>query len=427
MIVLGTTRRVAMVGALASGMLMWGTASTRAAVECSDYSAQSAADGIRTAFAGNNVLPLVNGTDAEGPSAAALATSNSSSAVAGAPYPGDAALSALSLVGGQAGNAFDSRTYPLSVESQYPTHDDAAASDPGLALAAHSESSLSRASTAGGGASAPGTGSAAGATTTKATASCSGDAGLDALADTDNEAMSFSAGVLRIGRVHSRAEAAISTTGQPRITSRLDVGQFTVAGTTIELTGGSIAAAGQSVPLPAPDQAALKSAGISVQFVAAVSDPDGKGVTAPGLRVTMVQNLNNAGVGTSPSTVTYTFGRAYARVDGTFSQSSPAPSPVSPAALPAPSGGTPGVAARGSAPGSSGSVPLNSALTTPSPPLSSVNALPAASLPGRSAARTLRLDEIDWRVLYVAISAGILLLGSGWLLIRLVGERLAWK
>src|SRR5207248_1828060 len=115
---------------------------------CTAFNAQAAADGVRAAFHGENVLPLVNGTSAEGPAAAALVSPGVSSAHAAAPFPGDAVLSALGLAGLP---GVDSRTYPLAAESQYPTTPHGEVGLPGLALSADSNATQSAAVAKGGG------------------------------------------------------------------------------------------------------------------------------------------------------------------------------------------------------------------------------------------------------------------------------------
>jgi len=392
---------------------------------CSSVDASAAADGVRTAFHGDNVLPLVNGTDAEGPSASALLSSGVSSAAAGAPNPGDAALSALALAGVP---GVDSRTYPLLAQSQFPSHTHAQVDQPGISLTASSSDSSSSASAKGGGATTQGPSSSQGATTSTASVGCSGVAGAVASSDTDSEAFSAAGGVLRIGRIHSEARAVLGPDGVPHVNSHLDVGQFVVAGQTVAFTERGLGAGGQTVPLPNPLGDVLRGAGVGLRYISGSTDSDGKGVNAPGLEVSVRADLNTARVGTSPSTVTYTFGRAQARADATFSAAdqsavgfTPPPLARSPDGTPGSSGSTEAIAP--SVP--SAAAPGDAAVGT------GLRAAPSRNAPisGVARARVRTIDVLvglDWTPLYLALVLGGLALGGAWALFRLIGERLRW-
>ena len=425
---------------LGVALLGSGAVAGAAAMSCQVYSAEAAADGVRVAFAGNNVLPLSNGTSAEGPSAAALSSSGVSSSSAGAPYPGSTALSAVSLVGGVVGGnggpGFDSDSYPLAAQAQYPTRKHASfAPAPGLSLTADSAELSATAAAVAGGANAGGTGSSIGASTSTVGAGCSGDTGITSTADTDSEALNVSAGTLRIGRIHSAARSVIGVDGRVTLAGALQVGQVTVAGQTVQLSEQGLGAAGQSVPLPNPAGDVLAAQGITLRYLAAVKDPDGKGVTATGLVVSVVLPLDKAQVGTSPSVVTYTFGRAYARSTGGLTAGSD----------PGSIGGSEGTAAVPGRPAQPGvPAPDGGGMSfVPAPTVDQPAALtpdvatplvaPSAAKAAVRRARTLAAQQAafstpatQWQSVYlVFILGGVALVGGG-LVHRLLVERQQW-
>jgi hypothetical protein len=389
-----------------------GTAST---LECANYGAQASAAGVRTVFQGANVLPLTNFVEVGGPTASALVSPGISSAFAGAPYPGDTALSAISLVGGvvatNGGPGFDSNVYPLAAQSQFPTKPHAAVEQSGVGLVADSAELRSAASASGGGTTNSSTSSTSGVSTTKVDAACSPSDGLAANADTDNQAIGVEGGVVRVGRIHSEAHATIGPDGVPKVSAHLDVGQFTVAGQTVELSESNPGAPAQ---LPGPAADVMRGAGIVVRYLAAVPDADGRGVAAPGFEIAVTVGANAAGVGTTPSTVTYTFGRAYARADGALS--------------PALSSGS----ATGAAPSIGGNTNTPTApsagITTarPATPAATPAAAPSGGSTAESVAATFTPPDVDWRLVYLALVLGGITLTVGGSLVRALGERLRW-
>jgi hypothetical protein len=397
---------------------------------CDSYRAHAAADGVRFAFAGDNVLPLTNATSAEGPAAAALVAAGASSASAAAPYPGDAALSAISLVGGAAGGAFDSDAYPVAAISQYPTRQHAeVATVPGVRLVADSKELTSKSDAANGGASADGAGSEAGASRSKTAAACDVDKGITADGDTNTEALSFAEGSLRIGRVHSEAHSLTGLDGKATIKSDLQLGQVTVAGQTVKISDDGLSGGGQVIPLSNPAGDVLKAQGITLSYVAPVKDTDGRGVTAPGLVVSMVLPLDQAGQGTSPSTVTYTFGRAYARTEGAVTASSGSSDPGSGGfgvgTTSGPAGDTGSASEPGlSAPGPDTAPALGDPPTGPAPAVAGGSGAAGAGPATRGVA--FGLPGTDWVSLYLALVLGGAALFGGGLVLRRLVERQQW-
>jgi hypothetical protein len=403
---------------------------TASVAPCISYSVQSAGDGVRIEYAAENALPAVNEVDSEGPSAAALVGSGVSSAEAAALNPGSAALSAIPLVGGSLPSGapqLDESAYPLAVESQFPTTRNATFDNQALSLQASSGDGTSLASTKGGVASAGGT--TAGWTDTEATASCYLDGSATARASTLNSVLSFQGGVLRIGNISSSAAVSVDVAGKPQVTSTLTVGQTTVAGQTVELTDQSLAAGSTTVPLPTPDAGLLSQAGISLRYLKPVTDQDGFGVTSAALEVVISEPLNHAGLGTGPSTVTYTFGRAYARIDG----SPPPPTQdAGPTSGALPSGGTSTDSSGGMvAPPDSVSSPTSLALVPTgkqaAPGGQSASPPPTAAPVERpTVPASLKWPDLNWKVAYLAAMVGGLLLAGGRIVNRIIRKGTTW-
>jgi hypothetical protein len=389
---------------------------------CAFYYALGAADGVRTALAANNFLPLTDATDVEGPAAHALINSGDSEGYAGAPYPGDFAYTAPGLGG------VDPSTYPAAAKSSYPTKSHAQAGQGPYSLSSDSAALSTKADAFVGGGAAGGTGTTAGSSESRAQAACSAS-GITADSVTDTDALNVQA-TLRIGRIHSEAHAIMAPDGKVQLTSALSLAQVTIAGQTVEINTQGLSAGGQTVPLPNPLDAVLKSQGMRLQYVAPVKDADGHGITAPGLLVSATLPLNQPplSLATSPGVVTYTFGRAYAKVDGGF-QSGPdlsgggSTNGGGTGATTGTTGGTGGSNAGGPAgPTSSGGLPTGSTGSTT--PNSGQQPVVAGS--GQLQAAALNVPALDWQLLYLAITVGAFAVAGGGLLIRHLAERLRW-
>lgn len=396
---------------------------TSAAVSCDLFDVIASADGVRVSVAQPGEL-LVESADAQGP--AAQATANGlgiSQAYAGAPYPGEAATSGVALAGQ------DPEQIPVYITSQFPSKREASRDIPSGKLVATSAEQLSTAeakATSGADGQA-----SAGTTTSTARAGCSETGDLVADATTDTEAASFVAGTLRLGRVRSEAHAVIGKDGKPVLSSSLTAGQTTVAGQTVGVTDKGIVYPGGSVPLSDnPLTGALAGAGISVTYVAAVPDSDGKGITAPGLRVETTRQVT----GTGPLVTTYTFGRARARVSGEpglpidaefGSTPTPTSGEFSPAGGDVGSTSTPGTFVPGTTtPGTfiPGTPASGGAVAAPAPesaPAGTATTVDVAAL------RDLEL-RLPIAGIYLALVVGAVAVFGGGALLRLIGVKLAW-
>jgi hypothetical protein len=415
----GWRTRIAVVAATAVGAspLLFIGGHAVAAADCQYYYAYGAADGVLGSVAVANLFPLTNQVDSEGPSAHALVNSGASGAIAGSPYPGDTAYTAPGLGG------VDPSVYPLTAKSQYPTTPHKTAGAGAISLTADSQELSSKANAFDGAGSAGASGTSAGSSESNASASC-GDAGIVASADTDTNAVNV-ADTLRIGRIHSQAKAVMDVNGNVTLTYGLDAAEVTIAGQTVKIDDKGLEAGGQNVPLPNPLADVLKSQGITLSYVAPVKDPKGKGVTAPGLEVSVPLPLDKATLGSTPTIVTFTFGRAYAAVDGSFSASGGVTGTDS-------AGVTGGASVPGTSTGSAGGLgggglPATTGSSTPSGGGSQPVVAGSASQPLlQTQALGLNLPQIDWQLLYLALVVGAVAVVGGGLFIRHIAERLRW-
>jgi hypothetical protein len=364
-----------------------------------------------------NFIPLANATDVEGPAAHAVVVSGRSEGYAGAPYPGDFVYTAPGLAG------VDPSQYPAAAKSSYPTKPQAKTGQGPYSLEANSAALSTKTDAFVGGGSPGGTGTTAGSSESRANASCAAS-GLTADSVTDTDALNVQA-TLRIGRIHSEAHATMTPAGTVELKSGLSLAQVTIAGQTVEITSQGLSAGGQNVPLPNPLSDVLKSQGMRLEYVAPVKDPDGHGITAPGLLVSTTLPLNQGPdpLATSPGVVTYTFGRAYAKVDGHFQSGPNLGGGVSTfgTSTGSTSGSSSGpVASPGGA--SSGGLPAGSS----SGPTTDAGQQPVVANSGTPQAAVLNVPTIDWELLYLAIAVGAFAIAGGGLLIRHLAERLRW-
>lgn len=381
---------------------------------CSNFDATAAADGVRSGVSSPGFL-IVEQVDIQGPAAqAAVNALGVSRAFAGAPYPGEAAMSAVALAGADPGS------YPLAVSSQYPAQPHSEADNPVVQLEAESAELSSGASARGDGGS-TGQPATAGAASATAKAACSSGT-VRSDAESVAEALSFSNGLLRVGRVFSEAHAVIGSDGQRRLQSRLTAAEITVAGQSVVLTEKGLQAAGSTSPVPEnPALAPLKDAGIDVSYIKSTKDSDGKGVLAPALKVELTREVT----GTGPTVITYTFGRAYARA-GSVPEDALAEPPVprSPQVSPG-AGAAPAdpIASAPAADQSDGAAPVQEA---PSEAPAPAVAPPAGDHSDAVHASAFRGPEFSSEGLYLSLMGGAVAVLLGGLSLRIFGVRLGW-
>jgi len=413
-------RRLALLGALAASCagVTWSVPGQAAAAEvCDNFVASAASDAVRTGVFSPGFL-LVEGADVSTPTAQAYVDAlGQSRGLGAAPYPGDTVLSTAALGG------VEQSSYPLAAMSQYPTKTKAGVDNPAVQLSARSAERESAGSASAGGTVAEGVAAVA-RTTAHAEARCTARGSVEADADTYTKGLSVADGVLEVGALHTEAHAVRSPGAEPELTSSLEAANITVAGQKVELTDDGLAVAGTGVPLPGnPLLAPLDEAGISVSYVAAVKDADGKGITSPGLRISLTREVT----GTGPTEITYTLGRSYARTSGSDDASSFPPESQGSDDVPAPTETTdePSTAASGGGspppPATGGSPPVDAAPPGESP-------VPVAASGGGDSLQPVSFQPADFtaRWLYLEVVAGGAALLLSGLVVRIFGVRLGW-
>lgn len=379
---------------------------------CFNYTATSAADSVRAEVSSPGFL-VVEETDAEGPAAQAHTDSlGNSLGYAAVLYPGDAAMSAFGLAN------LPRSTYPLVSESSYPARQTNQLSF-GQFLMNTEAKSNSASSTVTGAAVAFGAATSAHDNATAAV-SCSATGVVSASSTNAVEAVDVE-GVLKIGSVTSAATAILGSDGHTQLTADLKITGASVNGIAVSIDQSGVNAAGTAVPVPnSSPTAALAEAGITLTYLSQSEDPDGQGILAPGI---MVQVSRNA-VGTGPSVITYTIGRASARSSGSAVDVS---NPGSGGGyIPAETTGG------GSAPTSGSMAAVQSPLLSPMGPIASHTAQRrpnSTEAPlfdtGRGLAAFARAN-LNWRPLYLALLFAAVLLAGGIAVFRLVGGRREW-
>jgi hypothetical protein len=370
---------------------------------CASFGAVAAALGARTAV--DNTGELVNGVTADIPTAQAAADSQGvSSGYAAAPYPGPDVLSLLPLAG------LPTSTYPPMAQTSYPTHPEASVAAPGVSLKSHSQETSSNANASSGVASGPGEGG--GVLVATASAGCAADGTVNAVAESDDQAVSFAAGLLRIGRVHSLAQVVVGANGVPRLDSKLEVAQMTLAGQTVELTPAGLTIGGSSTALPpsASLSQVLAGAGITVTYLAPTRDADGNGIVSAGVVITVARQAQ----ATQPTTVSYVLGQSYARAQRGISEAPPSAG-SSDATVPL----TPAVSAS-SAPAAPPAPPA--ALAAPAPSVSG----PSVSPSGPAVVAAPRLTAFSSVDIYLVIIVGAVVLLGSLMLVRILGVKTTW-
>ena len=373
------------------------------------WAAVAAADGVRVAVVVNDFLAVSNIVDAGGPSAQSVVNAfGDSRAYAAYPYPGDIVLTAHGLSQGAAPKypliAQSDATQPTSDVTTGPYHLHAQSAD-------SSSSALAEASGGGGQLAAGTTRSAAVAKHDPNTGTVTADA------ETTSEGLSI-AGVLSIGKVHSHA-VMVATPGKPVQRSfDTEVADVNVGGQDVGVTDKGLVLAGTNVPLP-PDSTAnaiLSAAGITVHYVAPSSTPIS--TVAPGLSVSVLQNVPGVGV----TTVTYALGQAAVTAQPNGASSDTGSTVVGPtgstgastaasSSTPPAAGGVPGSPV--SPAGQTGAAPQSAPVTAGAPPTASGYAPVASTGPSSES-------------FYLVIAAGAVVMVAAAQLFRILAVKLSW-
>lgn len=397
---------VVLLAALAGVTALRGAAAAEAG--CSSYSAVASASGVFVLSSAPGASPT--DVDGQGPAAQAQADSTQgSNGWAGIPYSAAAANNA------GAGGA-DATQVPVFAISQYPATPKSSHDTPGAAVESTSEE---RSSTARASAGGPTSESAnLGNSTSNATARCADDGVVLANGHSVTQAIDI-AGVLRIGSVTSDAVAKVDAAGKRAVSGTIKVEGVTVVGQTVGVGDQGLLLGGRAAsPLPdaSPLATVLTGAGISVKVLTVIKDDAAGDVVAPGLEVSVTRAVS--GVGTGPTTTTYTFGRSHAHVAHVAhgADSGDVRSGM------VESGGDSSAAALGSLPASdtpdlrAGSEPASPARTSPMTPSRSA---PRSSSTSRVTAQPIA--NASTASLYPVLALGAVVLAAAFLLFRTLG------
>jgi hypothetical protein len=247
-------------------------------------------------------------------------------------------------------------------------------------------------------------------------------------------------GPVTLGRVTSRARVSRGGGGEPAREQTLEVGGLTIAGQGVGIGPGGLLVGGTAIPLPDmhPARAALAQAGIGIRYLEAKETPDG--VVAPGLLITQTLPASLTG---SPSSVTYTIGRAGVAVQaaaGTETVSDPLLG-VDPSAPDSAGGAVAIDAAPGPLPASAGTAPaIDGGGGSPAPASQalepgggaaaagpSLSPTTGSRLPAAAARASHRPGAEAWSegVYAALVVPGVLVLGA-FFVIRVMGVKSIW-
>lgn len=370
------------------------------------FSATASAETVQIALE-SAALPIATTYDIGMPGAQAVLDSlGQSRAYAAAPYPSETLVTVPGLLASLGVPLIP--PYPLIVRTEAPLKSDDEIAQGPLLLRVHSDAAASEGF--GQISAAQGVNGASASATVQTDIDASP---VVATGDSRFDGLTLADGLLAVGRVHTVAEARVDPDGKVVVSSHLDITALSIAGINVGLGEHGLEVGGNLlVPIPlAQLNALLKGAGVQLEYLAPVVDPDGLGITAGGLRITtVVQGLLQA-----PLTVTQTIGRARARLDAAVAPAA-APPPSVAVAPPAP---PPTVGAvTGQRPSLPVSVPpvATPSVAAPAAPAPSVQAVPTGTAIAQFGLISFYL---------VLVAAGAVLGGCG-RLFRYVGVQRLW-
>lgn len=396
----------AVVGVISVGGVL--AAQPAAPDSCDEYGSLASAGGIYLNQAAPGVL--LSEETASLPGAQAQADSVlGSNGWAGAPY----SVTAAENVGlaGRAVEGVGANSVPVFAVSSYPSQPEAGSSSPAVTVESKSGPRSASAQVIGGG---PTTAQAsAGRLTTAAIASCGDDGAVKATGDSVVEMVDV-AGVLRIGRVRSHAQAVVDgTTAKRTLAGTMTVEGATVMGQSVAITEQGVVVGSPAAPNPDnPLSEALAEAGITVRYIASAKDESQGQVVSPGLEIVMVRET---GIGTGPPTTRFVLGRAYARASGSSAAATDAGLGLETSEL------APSVA---DAAPSHGGPTLSGATSPLLPSLRSLQPGEPRDLAESADPRLIANASVGG--VYAALAFG-LVLAAVWLLTARLGVRLRWR
>jgi hypothetical protein len=360
---------------------------------------------------------------------AGLDSQGTSAGYAAVPYPGDIVLNGPGLLRSEAG--VPAPPYPLYVESSYPTAPDASASEGPASMHSASQESSTNATAATGLGNSSGS---AGRSTATSSVDDHDPQALKAVADSITESVTID-GVLRIGAVHSHAEAVRSPSGDTKKQADLEVDGLAIAGQAVSFTPRGLEVAGRPIAQVPQNPLAqiLAQQGISAQYVAASQTDDG--ITAPLLEVSFPVPVPGL---PQPAVATYRFGLATATAGAVnlVGLGGGSDSGVDSASTAGPAGAgagdvTPtGTAGPGLPATDAAGTPLSAVAAPPSgttsPGGAGTRPLQAAGVRNLGAASGLLPTNLGVGFYLALILSGLMTLG-GASIFRFLGVRVAWR
>lgn len=338
-----------------------------------------------------------------------------SQAFASSPYPGDALVGLPGILSGQLPPpAPPLPSYPAYAGSRYPSQQQSAINQPGMALVARSSETASQAQASHTIDQAPAASVATAETSVDPAARTSA-----ATAKADLQPLTIN-GVLGLGEVVSVASAKLTTAGAVDRSSQLQIGRTTVAGQEVVITPNGVQAAGQTVGTPDTGavQDQLAQAGVTVHYLAAQNTA--RGVWSAGVEITATSKDPNSGAVT---TVRYLVGRAFATVAPVDATSASGDDAGFGFATPVSDSGSSAVSS-GGAPGVAPAVPLAAAA-----PAAGVQPPAAAGAPQPATGQVALAGQpvgMGLGSAYLVIVFGAMALLVGGTLVRLLGVRTRW-
>lgn len=408
-------RAAAAAGAVGLAVLAMPTWPATAATGPPGFLGVAAADGMRVGVNIDHFVVVSDVVDAGGPAAQAVVNGfGDSKAYAAYPYPGEIVLTARGLSQGAAPE------YPLIADSSNPTRPTGSVSQGPYDLKATSTDDASNAV-----ATATADGGAVVAGRTRSTASVRRDPASGAVtadAETTLEGLSFG-GVLSLSRVHSHVHV-IGRPGAAALRStETQFGDVTVSGQQVGLTDKGLVLPGTTVPLP-PDSTAnavLTAAGITVHYLAGYGQ--GSTAVAPGVAVSVLQDVPGVG----RTTVTYTVGQVSATArPGVLATTGTVLPPLGTPDRP----DLPLTSGPAGAPGSAGSPATVDLGGAPAPATAPAAAAPAAAAETPQTAPSYRAAGLSTGPssvsLYAVVAIGAVVMAGAAQLFRVLAVRLAW-
>ena len=284
----------------------------------SNFAGTASAFGVEVNISIPNYLIISNFVDGGGPTAEAqLDSLGTSQGFASFPYPGETAVSLTGLAGILTGLSLPS--YPLIVNSSYPTTDQDAIDQPAYHL--HAQSGQSSSSSLAQLGETTQSGSVAGGALS--TASVTAESGGSVVSKAETQ-IGLTIGAISLTGLDATAQVTQAADGTITKTSSLQIAHLTVAGLPIGITDQGLEIGSTKVPIGGIDAVTklFSIPGTQIQFIPQQSTADS--VTSAALQIITSQKIPSIN---QTADVTLTVGNVVASANGSlFSSSGSQPS-----------------------------------------------------------------------------------------------------